>query len=86
MKTLTLSTFAAAVIALSAGTALASSNSTDNGFQIMLESLKQQDKAPTAERQFLSAQGSEQGTYDQGVSNNGKDSAEFRAVQTWGRR
>jgi len=86
MKTLTLSTFAAVAIALSAGTAFAGPNSTDNGFQIMAESLRKTDKAPQTERQFLSAQGTDQGTYDQGVSNNGKDSAEFRAVQTWDRR
>ena len=72
MKTIILSTVAAAAIALSTGTALADQQ-TDHGFDIMLQS-------QNSNRQFLSAQSA----YDQGVSDNGKDSAEFRAVQTGG--
>ena len=61
MKTLILSTVAAAALALSAGTALASSNSSDNGFAVYQESLA---KAPIAERQFLQTDtGYDQGDY-----------------------
>jgi len=60
MKTLILSTIAAAAIALSAGTALASQNSSDNGFAVYQESLA---KAPIAERQFLKTEGGYQGDY-----------------------
>jgi hypothetical protein len=49
MKTVLLSTLAAAVIALSAGTALASDASHDDGFAVFLQS---QGKAPA--RSFLS--------------------------------
>jgi len=52
MKTLILSTIAAAAIALSAGTALASENSSDNGFAVYQESV---NKAPAPTRQFLSS-------------------------------
>ena len=55
MKTLILSTIAAAAIALSAGTALASENSSDNGFEIYRQSLNLSHKAPSGERQFLSS-------------------------------
>jgi len=75
MKTLLLSTIAAAAIALSAGTALASENSSDNGFAVYLQS---QHQAP-AQRSFLS--GSDYADPDQGVSFNGKESREFRKVQ-----
>ena len=75
MKTLILSTIAAAAIALSAGTALASSTSHDDGFEVFLQS---QGKAPAA-RSFLS--GSSYADPDQGVSYNGKESREFRSVQ-----
>ena len=101
MKTLMFSTIAAAVIALSAGTAFAGPNSTDNGFQIYLESLTQPHrvpasvphrvlvsvpaKAPAAERQFLAGPRGDAADYGQGTSNNAKDSAAFRGVQTWGR-
>jgi hypothetical protein len=50
MKTLLLSTIAAAAIALSTGTALAN-NSTDNGFAVYLQS---QHQAP-AQRSFPAA-------------------------------
>ena len=61
MKTLILSTVAAAALALSAGTALASSNSSDNGFAVYLESV---NKAPTTERQYLTNDaGYDQGDY-----------------------
>ena len=65
MKTLILSTIAAAAIALSAGTALASENSPDNGFAIYLESvLESVTKAPAPARQFLSNDaGYDQGDY-----------------------
>ena len=79
MKTLILSTVAAAVIALSAGAALADPQ-TDHGFDIMLQSQNQPHQPQNSDRQFLSGQSA----YDQGVSDNGKDSAEFRAVQTGG--
>ena len=52
MKTLILSTLAAATLAFSAGTALASSNSPDNGFAVYLESV---NKAPVA-RSFLAGE------------------------------
>ena len=78
MKTFILSTIAAAALALSAGTALASSNSSDNGFAVYQESLQ---NTPAADRQFLSSDAG----YDHGVSNNAKQSADFRATQTWGR-
>ena len=55
MKTLIISTIAAAAIALSAGTAFASGNSSDYGYDIMLQSLNQPHKAPSSERQFLSS-------------------------------
>jgi len=74
MKTLLLSTIAAAAIALSTGTALAN-NSTDNGFAVYLQS---QHQAP-AQRSFLS--GSDYADPDQGVSFNGKESREFRKAQ-----
>ena len=80
MKTLILSTVAAAVIALSAGAVLADPQ-TDHGVDIMLQSLNQPQQPQHSNRQFLSGQSA----YDQGVSDNGKDSTEFRAVQTWGR-
>ena len=46
MKTLILSTIAATAIALSAGTALASGNSSDYGYDILLQSLN----SPTRHR------------------------------------
>jgi len=61
MKTLILSTIAAAAIALSVGTALASENSSDNGFAVYLESV---NKAPAPARQFLTTDtGYDQGDY-----------------------
>jgi hypothetical protein len=60
MKTLILSTIAAAAIALSAGTALASENSSDNGFAVYLESV---NKAPAPARQFLTTDTGYQGDY-----------------------
>jgi hypothetical protein len=60
MKTLILSTVAAAAIALSAGTALASENSSDNGFAVYLESV---NKAPAPARQFLTTDTGYQGDY-----------------------
>ena len=74
MKTLILSTIAAAALALSAGTALAN-NSTDNGFAVYLQS---QHQAP-AQRSFLS--GSDYADPDQGLSSNAKESREFRRAQ-----
>ena len=67
MKTLILSTIAAAAIALSAGTALASENSSDNGFEIYRQSLNVPHKAPSGERQFLSSGPSYDGSTEQGV-------------------
>ena len=75
MKTLILSTIAAAAIALSAGTALAK-DSNDNGFVIYLQSQHQ----PAAQRSFLS--GSDYADPDQGLSSNAKDAREFRKAQT----
>jgi hypothetical protein len=46
----------------------------------MSKSLNGPQKAQTSDRQYLSGRTA----YDQGVSDNGKDSAEFRAAQTWG--
>jgi len=63
MKTLILSTIAAAAIALSAGTALASENSSDNGFAVYLESV---NKAPAPARQFLTTDTGYQGDYTGG--------------------
>ena len=60
MKTLILSTVAAAALALSAGTALASQNSSDNGFAVYLESV---NKAPAPARQFLTTDTGYQGDY-----------------------
>ena len=60
MKTLVLSTIAAAAIALSAGTALASENSSDNGFAVYQESV---NKAPAPARQFLTTDTGYQGDY-----------------------
>ena len=71
MKTLILSTIAAAVIALSAGTALASENSSDNGFAVYLESV---NKAPTADRQFLTTDTGYQGDYT-GTESGHRDSS-----------
>ena len=71
MKTLILSTIAAAAIALSAGTALASENSSDNGFAVYQESLA---KAPTADRQFLKTEGGYQGDYT-GTESGHRDSS-----------
>ena len=72
MKTLILSTIAAAAIALSAGTALASENSSDNGFAVYLESV---NKAPTtADRQFLKTEGGYQGDYT-GTESGHRDSS-----------
>ena len=67
MKTLILSTIAAAAIALSAGTALASGNSSDYGYDIMLQSLNQPHQAPSGERQFLSSGPTYDGSTEQGV-------------------
>jgi len=50
MKTFILSTLAAAALALSAGSAFASRDSDDHGFDIYLQSV---EKAPAAQRQFL---------------------------------
>ena len=69
MKTLILSTVAAAALALSAGTALASSNSSDNGFAVYLESV---NKAPTTDRQYLTTEG--QGDYT-GTESGHRDSS-----------
>ena len=69
MKTLILSTVAAAAIALSAGTALASENSSDNGFAVYLESV---NKAPTTDRQYLTTEG--QGDYT-GTESGHRDSS-----------
>ena len=66
MKTLILSTVAAAVIALSAGAALADPQ-TDHGFDIMLLSQNQPHKAPSSERQFLSSGPTYNGSTEQGV-------------------
>ena len=104
MKILILSTVAVAIIALSQGPTFASSNSSDQGFQIYLESVNRHHAAPAGQREFLSATVKERrphaGTaskhrflsgaigdidYDQGVSDHGKETAVFRAVQTWGR-
>jgi fructose-specific component phosphotransferase system IIB-like protein len=74
MKTLILSTIAAAAIALSAGPALANNN-TDNGFAVYLQS---QHQAP-AHRSFLS--GSDYADPDQGLSSNGKEAREFYKTQ-----
>jgi hypothetical protein len=63
MKTLILSTIAAAAIALSAGTALASENSSDNGFEIYRQSLNLPHKAPAPARQFLTTDTGYQGDY-----------------------
>ena len=71
MKTLILSTVAAAALALSAGTALASSNSSDNGFAVYQESLA---KAPIAERQYLTNDGGSQGDYT-GTESGHRDSS-----------
>jgi hypothetical protein len=79
MKTLLLSTLAATVIALSAGTALASDRSPDNGFAVYLQD---QTQAPAA-RTFLS--GSDYDGGDHIISNNGRDAIEFRKTQEQGR-
>ena len=71
MKTLILSTIAAAAIALSAGTALASENSSDNGFAVYLESV---NKAPAPARQFLKTDGGYQGDYT-GTESGHRDSS-----------
>jgi len=71
MKTLILSTVAAAALALSAGTALASQNSSDNGFAVYLESV---NKAPTADRQFLQTDTGYQGDYT-GTESGHRDSS-----------
>jgi len=63
------STIAAAAIALSAGTALASENSSDNGFAVYLESV---NKAPTTDRQYLTTEG--QGDYT-GTESGHRDSS-----------
>ena len=55
MKTLILSTVAAAAIALSAGTALASGNSSDYGYDVVRHSMNHPHRAPSSERQFLSS-------------------------------
>ena len=69
MKTLILSTVAAAALALSAGTALASQNSSDNGFAVYQESLA---KAPIVARQYLTTDG--QGDYT-GTESGHRDSS-----------
>ena len=77
MKTLILSTIAAVALALSAGTALASSNSADNGFEIYRQSQSQAHSAPTTDRQFLSGWG-DNGTYsydDQDTAGHGSPQA-----------
>ena len=71
MKTLILSTLAAAAIALSAGTALASQNSPDNGFAVYLESV---NKAPAPARQFLTTDTGYQGNYT-GTESGHRDSS-----------
>ena len=68
MKTLILSTVAAVALALSAGTALASSNSSDNGFAVYRESV---NAAPAADRQFLSSPAD----YDQDSAGHGSPQA-----------
>ena len=75
MKNLMLSTIAAAALALTAGTALASDASPDNGFAVYLQD---QGKAP-ATRSFLS--GSDYDGNDHIFSNNGRDAKEFEKVQ-----
>ena len=75
MKNLILSTIAAAALALTAGTALASDASPDNGFAVYLQD---QGKAP-ATRSFLS--GSDYDGNDHIFSNNGRDAKEFEKVQ-----
>ena len=70
MKTLILSTVAAAALALSAGTALASQNSSDNGFAVYQESLA---KAPAPARQYLTTDGY-QGDYT-GTESGHRDSS-----------
>jgi len=75
MKTLILSTIAAAALVLTAGTALASDASPDNGFAVYLQD---QAAAPAA-RDFLS--GSDYDGADHVFSNNGRDAREFEKVQ-----
>jgi len=75
MKNIILSTIAAAALALTAGTALASDASPDNGFAVYLQD---QAKAP-ASRNFLS--GSDYDGSDHVFSNNGRDAKEFEKVQ-----
>src|SRR5207244_9317299 len=60
IKPLLLSTIAAAALALSAGTALASENSPDNGFEIYLEC---DNDAQGPARQFLTTDTGYQGDY-----------------------
>ena len=75
MKNLILSTIAATALILTAGTALASDASPDNGFAVYLQD---QAVAPAA-RSFLS--GSSYDGADHVFSNNGRDAREFEKVQ-----
>ena len=75
MKNIILSAIAAAALALTAGTALASDASPDNGFAVYLQD---QSVAPAA-RSFLS--GSDYDGADHIFSNNGRDAREFDKVQ-----
>jgi Tol biopolymer transport system component len=74
MKTLVISALTVAALALSAGTALASSTSHDDGFDVFL-----QDQQGGHARSFLS--GSTASDPEQGISYNGKWDREFRRVQ-----
>jgi hypothetical protein len=78
MKTLIISTLTAAALALSAGTALASDRSPDNGFAIYLQD---QGKAPVADRSFLSGTEFPEDVYNPPNGNNNRDAREFRAAQ-----
>jgi hypothetical protein len=74
MKTLVISALTAAALALSVGTALASSTSHDDGFDVFV-----QGQHNGHARGFLS--GATTSEPEQGVSYNGKWDREFRRVQ-----
>jgi hypothetical protein len=85
MKTIIISTIAAAAIALSCGTALASSDSPDKGFDIYRHSISRGPHASVMVRHFLTgyAPARHRGAYEQGISENGRQTKEFRAIQVW---
>ena len=87
MKTLILATMTAAAIALSAGSAIASPNSSDKGFDIYRHSIDRAAPPSVIVRHFLSgyAPRHHRGVYDQGMSDNARQSRDFRAAQTWDR-